>query len=85
MFVCLCVWNSWGHNADNVEMTEISLHREWVLELSKCVYVKFDQMDFSASQDIAKNQIFFSQIGRLIRREGLDLERAERGGERFNC
>ena len=67
MFVCLCVWNSWGHNVGNVEMTESKLHREWVLELSKCVYVKFHQIDFSKSQDIAKKQIFFSKIDRIIR------------------
>ena len=70
MFVCLCVWNSWGHNVENVEMTGSSLHREWVSILSKCVYVKFNQINFFASQDIAKKQIFFGKISRPIRREG---------------
>ena len=55
---------------EKVEITESTPHREWVLELSKCVYVKFHQIDFSTSQAIAKKQIFFSKIGRLIRREG---------------
>ena len=66
-------------------MKERSLHKDWITVLSKCVYVKFLQINFSTSQDMAKKQIFFSKIGRLIRREGWDLERAERGGERFNC
>ena len=30
-------------------MTESLLDREWVLELTKCVYVKFHQIDFSTS------------------------------------
>ena len=59
MFVCLCVWNSWGHNVENVEMTGSSLHREWVSILSKCVYVKFNQIDFFASQDVAKKTDIF--------------------------
>ena len=66
-------------------MKERSLHKDWITVLSKCVYVKFLQINFSTSQDMAKKHIFFSKIGRLIRREGWDLERAERGGERFNC
>ena len=49
-------------------MTESLTHREWVLVLSKCVYVKFNEIDFFASQDIAKKQIFFGKTSRLIRR-----------------
>ena len=55
---------------ENVEMTGSSLHREWVSILSKCVYVKFHQIEFFASRDIAKKQIFFGKISRPIRREG---------------
>ena len=40
-------------------MTGSSLHREWVSILSKCVYVKFNQIDFFASQDIAKKTDIF--------------------------
>ena len=36
-------------------MTESLLDREWVFELTKFVYVKFHQIDFSTSEDIAKN------------------------------
>ena len=53
---------------EKVEMTESLSHREWVLVLSKCVYVKFSEIDFFASQDIAKKQIFFGKISRLMRR-----------------
>ena len=67
---CVCVWNSWGHNVENVKMTGSSLHQEWVSILSKCVFVKFNQIDFFASQDIAKKQTFFGKISRPIRREG---------------
>ena len=51
----MSVGNSLGHNAENVEMIEISLHREWVSVLSKCVFAKFQRADFSISQDIVKN------------------------------
>ena len=30
-------------------MADSLLDREWVLELTKCVYVKFHQIDFSTS------------------------------------
>ena len=43
-------------------MTRSSLHREWVSILSKCVYVKFNQIDFFASQDIAKNRYFLVKL-----------------------
>ena len=51
-------------------MKERSLHQDWITVLSKCVYVKFHQINFSTSQDMAKKHIFFSKIGRLMRREG---------------
>ena len=52
-------------------MTESSPHREWVSVLSECVYVKFNEIDYFASQDIIpKKHIFFGKISRLIRREG---------------
>ena len=56
---------------ENVEMTGSSLHREWVSILSKCVYVKFNQIDFFASQDIAKNRYF------LVKLADQYVERAE--------
>ena len=52
-------------------MTGSSLHREWVSILSKCVYVKFNQIDFFASQDIAKNRYF------LVKLADQYVERAE--------
>ena len=64
-------------------MKERSLHQDWITVLSKCVYVKFHQINFSTSQDMAKKQIFFSKIGRLIRREGWDLERELSKGEKY--
>ena len=50
-------------------MKERSLHQDWIAVLSKCVYVKFHQINFSTSQDMAKKHIFCCKIGRLIRRE----------------
>ena len=61
MFVCLSVRNSWGHNVEKVKMMKSLLLREWVLILSECVYVKFHQIDFCTSRDIAKKQLFFGK------------------------
>ena len=43
-------------------MTGSSLHREWVSILSNCVYVEFNQIDFFASQDMAKNRYFLVKL-----------------------
>ena len=51
-------------------MLESWLLREWASILSECVSVKFHQIDFFSSRDIAKKHIFFGKIGRLIRGEG---------------
>ena len=68
MFVCVCgSQNSRGHNAEKVKMMASSLLREWVSIHSECVYVKFHQIDFCTSRDIAKNRYFSAKIGRLIR------------------
>ena len=48
---------------EKVKMIESLLLQEWILELSKCVYVKFHQIDFSTSQDIAKDIIFSVKLG----------------------
>ena len=61
MFVCLSVRNSWGHNAEKLKMMKSSLLREWVSILSECVYVKFHQIDFCISHDVAKNSYFFGK------------------------
>ena len=56
-------------------MTGSSLHREWVSILSKCVYVKFNQIDFCTSRDIAKKQLFFGkywQINALRELRGME-------------
>ena len=44
---------------ENVQTTESLPYQEWVSILSKYVNVKFRQIDFSTSQDIAKKNRYF--------------------------
>ena len=61
-------------------MIERSLDQEWFSILSKCVYAKFQRIDFSTSHDIAKKHIFFGKYWHSNTRE---RELRGRGGVRF--